>query len=108
MAERAIGRLGSRLALAFVVVAVLAVALLAALTLIATASQVSGLAAGQQQDTVKSVAAALGQAYRGGGGWEHADLRPAYTGAASAGGRVSGPGPPRGGGGSPGGGIPPP
>ena len=88
MAERAIGRLGSRLALAFVVVAVLAVALLAVLTLIATGTQVSGLAASQQQDTMNSVAVALGQAYRGADGWEHADLRPAYTVAASVGARL--------------------
>jgi two-component system sensor histidine kinase BaeS len=88
MAERVTGRLGSRLALAFVVVAVLAVALLAALTLIATGTQVSSLAASQRQDTMNSVAVALGQAYRGGGGWEHADLRPAYTVAASAGARL--------------------
>ncbi|HUZ35859.1 MAG TPA: HAMP domain-containing sensor histidine kinase [Streptosporangiaceae bacterium] len=88
MADRRMGRLGSRLALAFVVVAVLAVALLAALTLIAAGTQVSGLAASQQRDTVNSVAVALGLAYRGGGGWEHADLRPAYTVAASAGARL--------------------
>ena len=88
MADRAAGRLGSRLALAFVVVAVLAVALLAVLTLIATGTQVSGLAASQQQDTASSVAVALGQAYRGGGGWGQADLRPAYTVAASAGARL--------------------
>lgn len=85
MAERVIGRLGSRLALAFVVVAVLAVGLLAGLTVIATGTQVSSLAASQQRDTMRSVAAALGQAYRVGGGWKHADLRPAYTVAASAG-----------------------
>jgi two-component system sensor histidine kinase BaeS len=88
MAERVTGRLGSRLALAFVLVAVLAVALLAVLTLIATGSQVSGLAASQRQDTMDSVTAALGQAYRGADGWEHADLRPAYTVAASAGARL--------------------
>ncbi len=88
MAERPAGRLGPRLALAFVVVAVLAVALLAVLTLLATGNQVSGLAASQQQDTASSVAVALGQAYRGADGWEHADLRPAYTVAASAGARL--------------------
>ena len=85
MAERTLGRLGSRLALAFVAVAVAAVALLAVLTLLATGSQVSGLAASQQQATVRAVATALSQAYRSAGGWEHADLRPAYTVAASAG-----------------------
>lgn len=85
MAEHKLGRLGSRLAVAFVVVAVAAVALLAILTLLATSSQVSGLAASQQRTTVQAVATALGQAYRGAGSWEHADLRPAYTVAASAG-----------------------
>ncbi len=88
MADRALGRLGSRLALAFVAVAVAAVALLAVLTLLATGSQVSGLAASQQRATARAVAAALSQAYRSAGGWEHADLRPAYTVAASAGARL--------------------
>src|ERR1039458_329252 len=78
-------RLGSRLALAFVMVAVAAVALLAALTLLATGAQVSRLAASQQQDTARSVAAALGQAYREAGGWQQADLQSAYTLAAAAG-----------------------
>jgi two-component system, OmpR family, sensor histidine kinase BaeS len=85
MADQRPGRLGSRLALAFVAVAVMAVALLAALTLLATSSQVSRLAATQQQDTARSAAAALGQAYRSAGGWDRADLQPAYTLAASAG-----------------------
>ena len=85
MAERTLGRLGSRLALAFTAVAIAAVALLAALTLLATGSQVSGLAASQHRSTVQAVVTALGQAYRSAGGWEHADLRPAYTVAASAG-----------------------
>ena len=81
-------RLGSRLALAFVTVAVAAVALLAALTLLATGAQVSRLAASQQQDTARSVAAALGQAYREAGGWQQADLQSAYTLAAAAGARL--------------------
>lgn len=85
MAERALGRLGSRLALAFAAVAFAAVGLLAILTLVATSSQVSGLAASQQRATVRAVATALSQAYRGAGGWDRADLRPAYTVAASAG-----------------------
>jgi signal transduction histidine kinase len=83
--RRSPGRLGSRLALAFVLVAVAAVGLLAALTVAATSSQVSGLAASQQQDTLRSVATALSRAYQRAGGWEHADLQPAYTVAASAG-----------------------
>ncbi len=84
MAERTLGRLGSRLALAFTVVAITAVALLAILVLLATGSQVSGLAASQQRTTVQAVTTALAQAYRSAGGWDHADLRPAYTVAASA------------------------
>lgn len=85
MADRRLGRLGSRLALAFVAVAVTAVALLAVLTLLATRAQVSSLAASQQRAAVRAVTTALSQAYRGAGGWHRADLRPAYTVAASAG-----------------------
>jgi two-component system sensor histidine kinase BaeS len=81
-------RLGSRLALAFVAVAVGAVALLAALTLLATSAQVSSLAASQQQDTSRSVAAALSQAYREAAGWQQADLQSAYALAAAAGARL--------------------
>jgi two-component system sensor histidine kinase BaeS len=88
MADRGPGRLGSRLALAFVAVAVTAVALLAALTLLATSSQVSSLAASQQQDTVASVVTALRQAYHEAGGWHEAGLQSAYSLAASAGARL--------------------
>ncbi len=88
MTDRGPGRLGSRLALAFVAVAVTAVALLAALTLFATGSQVSRLAASQQQNTVASVVSALRQAYREAGGWHEASLQSAYSVAASAGARL--------------------
>lgn len=84
MADLGAGRLGSRLALAFVAVAVAAVALLAVLTLLATRSQVSSLAVSQQHDTQRSVTAALGQAYHQAGGWHEADLQSAYTLASSA------------------------
>ncbi len=88
MSERRPGRLGPRLALAFVGVAVAAVGLLAALTLLAANAQVAGLAASQQQGTSRSVAAALSQAYREAGGWDAADLRPAFALAGSAGARL--------------------
>ncbi len=79
MPERRVTRLSSRLALAFVAVAVAAVALLATLTLLATNSQVSNLVATEQQSTVHTVEAALAQAYRAGGSWASADLTSAYS-----------------------------
>ena len=88
MAERGPGRLGSRLALAFVLVAVAAVGLLAALTVLVTRSQVSNLAAAQQQDSIRSVTVSLAESYRGAAGWASADLLPAFTLAAAAGARL--------------------
>ncbi|MHB8333683.1 MAG: HAMP domain-containing sensor histidine kinase [Acidimicrobiales bacterium] len=83
MPERRSTRLSSRLALAFVAVAVAAVALLATLTLLATNSQVSSLVATEQHSTVRTVDAALVQAYRESGNWTYADLTSAYSLAAS-------------------------
>lgn len=83
------GRLGPRLALAFVSVALAGVGLLAALTWLAADGQVSQLAASQQRDTARSVAAAAGQAYGEAGGWAAADLRPAFALVNSAGARLS-------------------
>ena len=79
MPERRSVRLSSRLALAFVAVAIGAVVLLAALTLLATNSQVSSLVASEQQSTVRAVDAALDQAYRTSGGWSSADLTSAFS-----------------------------
>ena len=89
MPERRSVRLSSRLALAFVAVAIGAVVLLAALTLLATNSQVSSLVASEQQSTVRAVDAALDQAYRASGGWPAADLSSAYSLAASGDARLT-------------------
>lgn len=83
--SRALGRLGVRLALAFVAIALAAVGLLAVLTLLATRSEVSELVERQYQDTTASVVAALAFGYDEAGSWRGADLRPAYALAATAG-----------------------
>ncbi len=88
MPERRSTRLSSRLALAFVAVAVAAVALLATLTLFATNSQVSSLVATEQRSTMRTVDVALTQAYRAGGSWANADLTSAYSLAASGNARL--------------------
>lgn len=74
-----LGRLGFRLALAFVVVAVAAVAVLATLTILSTRREVAGLVARQQEQTSRAVTAALAQVYGEAGGWSGAALRPAYS-----------------------------
>lgn len=76
--------LSSRLTLAFVGVAVAAVALLALLTLAAARSGVSSLVDAQRAATASAVAAALGQAYEEAGSWQAADLTPAQALAAAA------------------------
>ena len=88
MNKRRTTRLSSRLALAFVAVAIAAVSLLAVLTLFATNSQVSSLVVAEQRDTTRSVVSALAQAYRDSGGWSTADLSAAYSLAASGGSQI--------------------
>ena len=88
MTKRRTTRLSSRLALAFVAVAIAAVSLLAVLTLVATNSQVSSLVVAEQRDTTRSVVSALAQAYRDAGGWSSADLSAAYSLAASGGSQI--------------------
>ncbi len=88
MTKRRTTRLSTRLALAFVAVAIAAVSLLAVLTLVATNSQVSGLVVAEQRDTTRSVDSALAQAYRDSGGWSSADLSAAYSLAASGGSQI--------------------
>lgn len=88
MTKRRTTRLSSRLALAFVAVAIAAVSLLAGLTLFATNSQVSSLVVAGQSNTTRLVVAALAQAYRESGGWSTADLSAAYSLAASGGSQI--------------------
>ena len=69
--------LSLRLALAFLAIALAAVALLAGLVAAFTASDVAQLAARQRTDLARAVAVAAAAAYRGDGGWNSADLVPA-------------------------------
>jgi two-component system sensor histidine kinase BaeS len=75
MADRPLlGPLGARLALAFALVALAAIGLLAALTVVAARGDVSSLARDQQQATVSDVAQAASTAYTAAHGWAGADL----------------------------------
>ena len=81
--RRLLGPLAARLALAFVAVALAAVAVLAGLTVLGARSEVSRLVARQRQDRADAVAAAAAQAYEGAGGWARADISSAATLAAA-------------------------
>jgi signal transduction histidine kinase len=74
-----------RLAVAFVLVAVAGVALLAGLTFAATNSQVASLNREQERETTSSVVAAVTAAYRQAGGWRGAELDSALATAGEAG-----------------------
>jgi two-component system sensor histidine kinase BaeS len=78
-----------RLAVAFVLVTVTGVALLAGLTLAATNSQVASLSREQQRETTLSVVAAVAAAYRHAGGWKGAELDSALVVAGEAGAGVA-------------------
>ena len=81
------GALGLRLALAFITVALAAVALLAGLTAAFAAADVSTLASQQRTELANAIASAAGAAWDGNHTWSSADLSPvldlaARTGAA--------------------------
>ena len=76
--------LRSRLALAFVAVAVGAVAALAAVMLVATRSETSRASEQQRQQTATETADELARAYRTQGAWDRADLTAAIELAARA------------------------
>ena len=69
-----LGPLGVRLASAFLTVALAAVAVFAALTMLSARNEVSGLTARQRQDDLSATAIAAGDAYRRAEGWAEADL----------------------------------
>jgi two-component system, OmpR family, sensor histidine kinase BaeS len=71
------GRLGARLVLAFVGVALAAEAASASVTLLTSRSDLAGLASTQRADRASAVVAALENAYKADDGWAGADLRPA-------------------------------
>jgi two-component system, OmpR family, sensor histidine kinase BaeS len=70
------GPIGLRLALGFVGVALLAVALVAGLTAVFAAADVSDLAAKQRQELTQALAAAAGAAWTANNSWSTADLGP--------------------------------
>jgi two-component system sensor histidine kinase BaeS len=77
--------LGLRLALAFLAVALTAVALLAGLTAAFAAADVSALAARQRADLTSAIAVAAGAAWDRGNSWAAADLAPVLDLAAHVG-----------------------
>jgi signal transduction histidine kinase len=81
--------LGARLALAFVGVALGALALFGGLVLYASSRDVSDLTTRQQQETLAAVAHAASVAYTDAGGWRGADLDAPITLATGAGAQVT-------------------
>jgi signal transduction histidine kinase len=71
-----LGPLGVRFAAAFVAVALSAIAVFAVAVLIADQGNVNRLAASDRDRTTAAVVALAQNAYRSGGGWQDADLRP--------------------------------
>lgn len=86
---RRVSPLAARLAIAFVGVALAAVAVLTVLTLLAARGGVSDLIERQHQQVAEQTAALIGDAYEQAGGWEGAELRPALAVASSEGGRTT-------------------
>ena len=73
------GRLGSRLVLAFVGVALAAEAASASVTLLTSRSDLAALASTQRADRTAAVVSALENAYLAADGWPRADFRPAVA-----------------------------
>lgn len=84
MRERVVGSLVARLALAFVAVALVAVGVLAGLTLFSSRSEIDQLADRQRDQDAASISATVAQAYRQAGGWDQSDLSGAFALAAAA------------------------
>ena len=75
MARRPLlGPLGVRLALAFLTVAVAAIAVFAALMMMSARNEVAGLTDRQREDDLAAAAIATGEAYQRADGWATADL----------------------------------
>ena len=72
--RRLLSPLGVRLTLAFLAVAMAAVAVFAALIVVASRSEVSGLSDQHRRDDLSATAAAAADAYVRAGGWDGADL----------------------------------
>ncbi len=78
-------RLGTRLGVAFVLTALLAVAAATGVALTTTGASIDRLVDGQRDRTVADVRIALGRAYEDAGGWAGANLLPAHALAAAGG-----------------------
>lgn len=89
MNRKPLRSLRARLVLAFIGVGIAAVALLAALTVRATRSELGALGREQARSATTSVGASAAQAYQQAGGWPHADLRPTLALATEAGAQVT-------------------
>jgi two-component system sensor histidine kinase BaeS len=89
MRRRRLGPLGARLALAFVGVALVAIAVFGTLVLVATRSGVGNLVESQRREDTQNVTSAVAAAYEAAGGWQQADLTAAFSVAAAAGGEVT-------------------
>ncbi len=84
MARPLLGQLGARLALAFVAVALAAIAVLGGLVLVASRNEVADLVDRQRDEDSAQIVATLAQAYDDASGWATADLTGAFALAASA------------------------
>jgi two-component system sensor histidine kinase BaeS len=82
--RRSLGPIGTRVALATLVVAVGALGVLAALTLVSALGDVSKFARQQQDEASATIAAAVSDAYEAGGSWDAADLHVAAALAADS------------------------
>lgn len=82
--RRSVGQIGLRLALASVAVAVGALAVLSALTLVAARGDVSQLARQEQDQAAAAIASAATDAYRAVGSWTRSDLGPSAILAANS------------------------
>jgi two-component system, OmpR family, sensor histidine kinase BaeS len=87
--RRRVSPLTVRLAVAFLAVAVGALAVLTVITLLTARGGFSELTDRQQQATLQRVVSLAAAAYEQAGGWEQADLHPAVAVAAADGGGVS-------------------
>jgi two-component system sensor histidine kinase BaeS len=84
MRDRVVGSLTARLAVAFVAVALVAVGVLAGLTLLSSRSEIEQLADRQRDQDTASISVTAAEAYRQAGGWDQADLSGAFALATAA------------------------
>ena len=79
MADWGLGQIGTRLALSFVAVTLMAEAAFAAVSVVTERSDVASLVSAQRAETTAPVVSALDNAYRASHGWRGADFQPAVA-----------------------------